>query len=252
MQSQALLKRFIALILLTGSWMVLAETRGTCQPISPKALRKSIVVNQEEWRELRQGKIIVHAHEDQYLGGNALAFMDAPAWKVWQVITDYPQYHHVLPRAVYAEILSIDKPHAEELHLKTVFQTSGSFHQIWNQSRIQHWMKDPKLLLMQWQAEKTNLKENQGYWLLEDHNDKTLVMYQIKFNLEGLSPESIKPFAKGTLEGNLRSVRSRLALSRYQNKPEKGVTFAWSVTEVQANLKRQKLEASPENLSKVN
>lgn len=205
--------------------LVISATAFAGPPASPLEVKKKYVPSKDEQTKLLAGETVVRSHQNNLLGGTAFVRSNLPAWRIWQALTDYPKYPEFFPRNVKAEVFSRD---ANTLMLKTVLSigpsdTKGS---IWNESRIHHYTEDPASLLMTWNAEKTSLQFNFGFWYVEDLGKDRLLIYQNNFGLRNIAAVLARGPAETTLRRNLEAILARAQNSRYDRKPGK-TAFAW-------------------------
>lgn len=169
-------------------------------------------LSSREAADLQAGRVIVHKHTDGHLGGVGLALIKAPAWKIWQVVTDYPKYPEFMPRALSAEIMQSD---AHGLMLKTVYRGRWPVPTVWSESRIEHHCENPSKLEMQWHAVRTNLRFNQGSWTLEPYRGATLVTYDSTFEFPWLPESFLSSSSQENIVKILQAVQMRLHHPRY-------------------------------------
>jgi carbon monoxide dehydrogenase subunit G len=140
----------------------------------------SPILSDDQQRRLAAGEVIVldalppgagkSAH-----GGTALAIVRASPERVWRILTDYPGHTRYYPRVTGVEVLEADDQHALVRYKVGIGPLSFGFHM----------NSYPDLIRrrIEWQLAEGRanslLRENVGYWQLDDAADGTLVTYAL-------------------------------------------------------------------------
>jgi hypothetical protein len=187
-----------------------------------------ITLSEKDWLALKKGKILFRPPTQDCLGGFGITLFNEPTWKVWQVITDYPQYKNFMPRNIGSTIL----PNTEKnlnpntLTFRSAYKSSFASPTIWNVSQIEHDTSTPENLIMVWKAQETNLKFNQGFWNLKSHGEKTLVIYSNEFEITWVPNLLARNAAEKSIIGTLEAIQKQIQDSRYSQKPGE-IVWVW-------------------------
>jgi uncharacterized protein YndB with AHSA1/START domain len=215
------LARCLSGLLLVGLLLSAAPARAETESFS---LPPGIELSPAQSRALLQGEIVLQDNAGGNLGGTALGILNAPPWRVWQVVTDYPAYPAFFPRNIRTVVHRID---GDYVYLRSEYRGAVFQPIIRSESRVHHETRDPQRLVMTWTALRTNLKRNAGSWELRPWQEKTLVIYRADFNFNWIPDLFASSSAKEALGKNLDAVRRRLADPRYDQNPG-AVTLIWA------------------------
>lgn len=141
----------------------------------------SLALTAEQQQQLADGEIVVldirpPGASSTAGGGTAVAIVQAPVERVWDVLTDYPRHPRYYPNVVAAEVLEVSGARVLVRYTVRIGIFTFRFHM--------RKVSDPVCRRIEWHLaeDRANalLRENSGYWLVEAHpGGGSLVTYAI-------------------------------------------------------------------------
>jgi hypothetical protein len=141
--------------------------------------------------------------------------IEAPADKVWKVVTDQDRFAEYMP---YVETSRISERHADHLvEEQTLDLPMGRFERL----KLKIWYEsEGNRRTAQWNQLQGTPKINRGAWVVEDHGSRSILRYQVRCDPgQGVPEWFLRFFMKHRLKGIVRAVRARV-LEKIRSDPE--------------------------------